>query len=83
MRFDTADIAHAVQHIRACTQPLVEVLAAAGLRTPRPRTGTALRMPRLRTAVGTTPPELRKPDTSDGVPLADAIGDGWLDLIDL
>ncbi len=73
MRFDTTEIAQAVEHIRACTHPLVEVLAAAGLRTPR-----------LRTAPGTTPPELRKPDTSDGVPLAtDAADESWLDLIDV
>jgi hypothetical protein len=73
MRFDTADIAQAVDNIRACTHPLLEVLAAAGLRTPR-----------LRTAVGMTPVELRKPDTSDGVPTAtDVPDDGWLDLIDL
>jgi hypothetical protein len=71
MRFDTADIAHAVEHVRASTQPIDELLLASGLRVAR-----------LRTAVGTTPPVLRKPDTSDGVPIATA-DESWLDLIDV
>ena len=84
MRFDTSDIAHALETISVCTEPIdpdiLPPIVFVGERViPSPRI-------RLRTAVGTTPPVLREPatsdDTSDGVPI-ETDDDTWLDRIEL
>ena len=47
MRFDTSEIAHAIEHIRACTEPVEPDIVRPIVRLRE----------RLRTAVGTTPPD--------------------------